>query len=104
MSASREGLRTYARGRAYDPDRYPITPYHDPNGPSKSVEAEEEDPRKLTEEEKKILAESNPELAAQAAAAEKAAKAEKTADVPDASEPSEDGDYEEAYSDDGEDQ
>lgn len=35
VSASREGLRTYARGRAYDPNRYPITPYHDPDGPKK---------------------------------------------------------------------
>ena len=101
VSASREGLRTYARGRAYDPNRYPITPYRDPNGPAKPVE---EEPKELTEEEKQILNQSNPELAAQAAAAEKAAKAEKTAGVPDASEPSEDGDYEEAYSDDGEDQ
>ena len=30
-SASREGLRTYARGRMYDPDRYPTFPYQDPN-------------------------------------------------------------------------
>ncbi len=31
VSASREGIRAYARGRAYDPNRYPITPYYDPN-------------------------------------------------------------------------
>ena len=31
VSASREGIRAYARGRAYDPNRYPITPYRDPN-------------------------------------------------------------------------
>jgi YidC/Oxa1 family membrane protein insertase len=30
-TASREGLRTYARGRTYDPDRYPTFPYEDPN-------------------------------------------------------------------------
>ena len=30
-TASREGLRTYARGRLYDPDRYPTFPYQDPN-------------------------------------------------------------------------
>ena len=30
-TASREGLRTYARGRTYDPDRYPTFPYQDPN-------------------------------------------------------------------------
>ena len=35
LSASREGLRAYARGRAYDPSRYPVTPYHDPDGPAK---------------------------------------------------------------------
>ncbi len=29
--ASREGLRAYARGRMYDPDRYPSFPYQDPN-------------------------------------------------------------------------
>ncbi|MCD7919437.1 MAG: YidC/Oxa1 family membrane protein insertase [Clostridiales bacterium] len=27
---SRVGVRAYARGRAYDPDRYPVTPYRDP--------------------------------------------------------------------------
>ena len=26
------GMRSYARGRAYDPDRYPVTPYLDPDG------------------------------------------------------------------------
>lgn len=96
MSASREGMRTYARGRAYDPNRYPITPYRDPNGPAKPVE---EEPKELTEEEKQILAESNPELAAQAEAAEQAA-----AQAPD--EPAQDtdggGDYEEAYAEDDE--
>lgn len=30
-SASRVGMRTYARGRLYDPDRYPTFPYQDPN-------------------------------------------------------------------------
>ncbi len=30
MEASRVGLRAYARGRAYDPNRYPVTPYADP--------------------------------------------------------------------------
>ena len=29
---SRVGMRTYARGRAYDPGRYPVTPYRDPDG------------------------------------------------------------------------
>ena len=101
MSASREGMRTYARGRAYDPNRYPITPYRDPNGPAKPVE---EEPKELTEEEKQILAESNPELAAQAEAAEKAAAqapAEPVADEP-AQDTDEVGDYEEAYAEDDE--
>ena len=89
-AASREGLRTYARGRAYDPDRYPVTPYHDPNGSARPVEVEEEEPNELTEEEKKLLAEASPELAA---AAEKAVEAPKA----------EDEDYEEAYFGDEED-
>lgn len=90
LSASREGLRAYARGRAYDPNRYPVTPYHDPNGPAKPAG---EEPAELTEEEKEIVAQSNPELAAQAEAAERKAR--------EAEAPSEEGgDYEEAYADD----
>ena len=90
LSASREGLRAYARGRAYDPNRYPVTPYHDPNGPAKPAV---EEPAGLTEEEKEIVAQSNPELAAQAEAAEQKAR--------EAEAPSEEsGDYEEAYADD----
>ena len=92
VSASREGLRTYARGRAYDPNRYPVTPYRDPNGPAQPVE---EEPKELTEEDKKILAESNPQLMAQAEAAEQAAK--------DDASPEEEG-YEEAYADENEEQ
>ena len=97
VSASREGLRTYARGRAYDPNRYPITPYRDPSGPAKPVE---EDAKERTEEEKKILAESNPDLAA---AAEKAA-AEAPAPETDGGKTlvEEDGGYEEAYADEEE--
>lgn len=53
LTASREGLRTYARGRAYDPERYPVTPYSDPD--EKYKKKEELEP--LTEEEKEILAE-----------------------------------------------
>jgi len=50
-SASREGLRAYARGRAYDPNRFGgVTPYHDPNGPAKP-EAEKEEPEDVTGEE-----------------------------------------------------
>ena len=108
LSASREGLRTYARGRAYDPNRYPTTPYRDPNGPAKPVE---EEPKELTEEEKAILAESNPELMAQA---EQASKADLTfvpleekiviEAAPSDGQPPEDEEegYEEAYSDEDE--
>lgn len=52
-SASRVGMRQYARGRAYDPNRYPVTPYHDPSRPAR----EEPEAAELTEEEKAILAE-----------------------------------------------
>lgn len=110
VSASREGLRTYARGRAYDPNRYPTTPYRDPNGPAKPVE---EEPKELTEEDKAILAETNPELMAQA---EQAAETDLTFvslgekivveaapsdGQPPADAPEEEG-YEEAYSDEDE--
>ena len=94
LSASREGLRAYARGRAYDPNRYPITPYWDPNGPAKPAE---EEPAELTEEERQIVAQSNPEQAAQAEAVKRdKAEAEKSA----AESLTEDGDYEEAYAED----
>ena len=104
VAASREGMRTYARGRAYDPNRYPVTPYRDPNGPAQPVE---EEPKALTDEDKQILSETNPELMAQAEAAEKK--------VPDPdpaapagvapAEPSGEDDegYEEAYAEDDED-
>lgn len=54
VSASRDGLRTYARGRAYDPNRYPITPYRDPD---EKYKKKEEEAVTLTEEEKAILTE-----------------------------------------------
>ena len=95
ISASREGIRTYARGRAYDPNRYPITPYRDPNGPARSALEEPEEP---AEEEKQILTES-PELTAKA---EAAAPQAPVSEVP--AEEREDGDYEEAYADEGEEQ
>ena len=53
-TASREGLRSNARGRAYDPNRYPTFEYHDPS--VKAAKPVEEEP--LTEEEKELLAES----------------------------------------------
>ena len=54
-SASREGLRAYARGRAYDPNRYPVTPYRDPDAKYKKEQPAE--PEALTDEEKEILKE-----------------------------------------------
>ena len=99
VSASREGLRTYARGRAYDPNRYPTTPYRDPNGPARPVE---EEPKGLTEEDKQILAGSNPELMAQAEAAEQAAIQAGAEAAKEKTLVEEDGDYEEAYSEDEE--
>lgn len=113
LSASREGLRAYARGRAYDPSRYPVTSYWDPNGPAKPAE---EEPTELTEEEKAIVAQSNPELAAQAEAAEKAETEQKFVALGEkidieaapsdnqlpAKESEDNGDYEEAYAEDDE--
>ena len=96
LSASREGLRAYARGRAYDPNRYPVTPYWDPDSKGKPKEEPVED-SPLTEEEKEIVARSNPELLAQAEAAE---QAKRTPDEPAA----DDGGYEEAYAEDDEEQ
>ena len=89
VSASREGLRTYARGRAYDPNRYPVTPYHDPNGPARPEEEEAGEPKDLIEEEKPLPAGTNSGPAALPAEEEAAAEA------PGAGE--EDGDYEDAY-------
>ena len=90
VSASREGMRTYARGRAYDPNRYPITPYVDPNGPTKPAE----EPTELTEEEEQLLAGPDPKLAAK----DEPAAPEAPVD------PDEGGDYEEAYAGEDEEQ
>ena len=79
LSASREGIRAYARGRAYDPERYPITPYNDPDAKYKPKEEELEP---LTDEEKAILTENGvpiPEMPAdepETAAVEEAVEAE----------------------------
>ena len=40
VTASREGIRAYARGRSYDPERYPSFPYEDPNKIAKRAEKE----------------------------------------------------------------
>lgn len=88
VSASREGMRAYARGRAYDPNRYPVTPYHDPDEKHKKPAPEEEP---LTEEEKQILAEAGVEIPQEVPAVE-----EETAVV-------EEG-FEEAYAPESEDE
>ena len=81
-SASREGLRSNARGRAYDPNRYPVTVYHDPDEKYKKTEPVEEEA--LTEEEKAILAEAGVE-------------------IPEIEETVNEGEYEEAYASESED-
>ena len=101
LSASRSGMRSYARGRAYDPNRYPITPYRDPDAKYKKPEPELEP---LTEEEKQILAESGVEIpeetpVVETAAAVEAISAEATASVetPAAESAEEEDGFEEAY-------
>ena len=81
LSASREGIRAYARGRAYDPNRYPITPYNDPDAKYKPKEEELEP---LTDEEKAILAENGvpiPEMPADEPETEAAEEAVETAEA-----------------------
>ena len=67
-TASREGLRSNARGRAYDPNRYPTFAYVDPNEKNKKPAAEEE--TALTEEEKEILTEAGVEIPVEVAEVE----------------------------------
>ena len=68
-SASRVGMRTYARGRLYDPDRYPTFPYQDPN----DLYREELAKRQKQAEEAQAAKESKKDKAA-AAIPEKAAE------------------------------
>ena len=92
LSASREGLRAYARGRAYDPNRYPITPYRDPDDKYKK---KEEPVEALTEEEKTLLAEAGVAIPEETME-ETAVVTEAPAREPAAAE-EETGDYEAAY-------
>ena len=56
-SDSRVGMRTYARGRAYDPNRFGgVTPYHDPNAPEIPEDAVEQARREKGEEAENALA------------------------------------------------
>ena len=106
LSASRAGIRAYARGRAYDPDRYPITPYNDPDAKFKKKEEELEP---LTEEEKEILTENGIPIPEELEAVTEAAQAEEAAEAAqEESAPSQDetaaqdsGDYEAPYGSSG---
>lgn len=91
-SASREGLRSNARGRAYDPNRYPTFAYVDPNKQNEKPEPETES---LTEEEKQILAEAGVEIPEETAEVEQTVAAEQSET---------EGDYEEAYAAESEDE
>ena len=98
ISASREGMRSYARGRAYDPNRYPITPYHDPD---EKYKKKEEAVEALTEEEKALLAESG--VAIPEEIVEETQIAEETA-VEEAAAPEEEaGEYEAPYEEESQD-
>lgn len=91
VTASREGMRTYARGRAYDPNRYPITPYVDPNPVRHTVE-EDVEPEETEVEQKNTTttAPVNPPVVPEAVEADQ--------DL------DQDGDYEEAYAPESEEQ
>ena len=78
-SASREGLRSNARGRAYDPNRYPTTPYVDPNEKNKKPDPDLEP---LTEEEKQILAEAGVEIPVEPVVEEEPVEAEDQCEQP----------------------
>lgn len=51
--ASREGIRAYARGRLYDPERYPTFPYQDPNELAKQQEQERQQQQAAKKADKK---------------------------------------------------
>ena len=56
-SDSRVGMRTYARGRAYDPNRFGgVTPYHDPNAPEIPEDAVDQARREKGEQAENALA------------------------------------------------
>lgn len=78
--ASREGIRAYARGRLYDPDRYPTFPYQDPN---ELIKAQEAQRQKQLEE--KAAAKANKKKGKAAPAPEQAAPQTEEASKPAAS-------------------
>ena len=95
LSASREGIRAYARGRAYDPNRYTLTPYHDPDDKYKQKDPDLEP---LTEEEKRILAEEGIESPEEPAVEETPVEEAPAAEEPAPEETPAEGDYEAPYS------
>ena len=94
LSASREGLRAYARGRAYDPNRYPVTPYVDPNGPGKPAQEEPEEPAAEKAGDEMKIVSLGEKVPIEAAPAAGRSPAEEPAD--------DGGDYEAAYAEDDE--
>lgn len=65
-SASREGLRAYARGRSYDPNRYGgVTPYKDPQGVNEDAIEEALEKRAKAKEEAQMEAEIDARIAAE---------------------------------------
>lgn len=66
VSASRVGLRAYARGRAYDPNRYGgVTPYRDPQGVNEDAIEEVLEKRAQAKEEAELEAELDARIAAE---------------------------------------
>lgn len=53
ISESRVGMRAYAKGRTYDGERYPETPYHDPDDIIREQRAARAQQRQELEEQKK---------------------------------------------------
>lgn len=75
-SDSREGMRTYARGRNYDPNRFGgVTPYRDPSKPQAAAEA--------TDPDEELLDTQIPELETDAAALPEAVTPEQELDISD---------------------
>ena len=76
---SRVGMRSYARGRAYDPDRFGgVTPYKDPEELFKAMEAEEAEKKNKKNKKSKVEAEKPVEKQVAAPVSEETVKAVET--------------------------
>jgi YidC/Oxa1 family membrane protein insertase len=53
ISESRVGMRAYAKGRTFDQDRYPVTPYHDPDDIIKQQQVATEDANQVSSQKGK---------------------------------------------------